>query len=218
MRRMVQGRAGVSLAFVLGLVIATAATAGAASLITGKQIKNGTITKADLSKALRAQLAKAGRQGPTGTPGLQGPAGPQGAPGPAGPTDAAIGQYPSAGHRDPPTTPDEMPSGSGIAPTITTVRQGRIMLTAYPANGVAFGIDCTGGDGFVGMYLDGVPVAASATKVPAAASAKATALFGLTGVVPAGTHIFSLGYDCPDGTVNSLLYAAPMVSAIVIGS
>ena len=60
------------LTFILGLVVATAGTATAARLITGKQIKDGTISQKDLSKAVRAQLAKTGipgPPGPTGDPG-----------------------------------------------------------------------------------------------------------------------------------------------------
>ena len=64
MRRLFEGRAGMALAFVLGLVIATGATAGATSLITGGQIKNGTIGAKDLSKAVRKKLARAGVPGP----------------------------------------------------------------------------------------------------------------------------------------------------------
>jgi hypothetical protein len=74
----------LTVAFLLGLIIAIAGTATAAKLITGKQIKNGTISEKDLSKAVRKKLAK------TGSTGLQGPAGPlgqagkDGAPGLAG--------------------------------------------------------------------------------------------------------------------------------------
>ena len=74
----------MALAFVLGVLIATVATAGAASLITGKQVKDGTISAKDLSKAVRAQLKKAGTPGPQGTPGSQGVPGPKGETGPKG--------------------------------------------------------------------------------------------------------------------------------------
>jgi len=59
-RRVMQGRAGMGLTFILGLLIATAGTATAAKLITGKQIKDGSIGAKDLSKALRSQIARAG--------------------------------------------------------------------------------------------------------------------------------------------------------------
>ena len=72
MRRMLQGRTGMAVAFLLGLLIATAGTATAARLITGKQIKDGTIASKDLSKAVRAQLKKSGTAGRAGSPGVKG--------------------------------------------------------------------------------------------------------------------------------------------------
>lgn len=54
----------------------------AASLITGKDIKNGSIAKKDLKKKVRKQLKKEGPQGE------QGPQGPQGVQGPQGPAGA----------------------------------------------------------------------------------------------------------------------------------
>ena len=81
MRKLFHGRAGMAMTFILGLVIATAATAGAASLITGKQIKDGTISSKDLSTAVRAQLKKAGVGGSAGLQGAKGDTGPKGDPG-----------------------------------------------------------------------------------------------------------------------------------------
>ncbi len=83
MRKWSSGRAGMALTFLLGVVIATAATAGAASLITGKQIKDGSISAKDLSKALRKQLARPGVTGSTGSPGPPGAKGDTGARGPS---------------------------------------------------------------------------------------------------------------------------------------
>ena len=91
MRRMVQGRAGLALTFILGLVIATAGSATAAKLITGKQIKDGSITKTDLSKGVRTELAKSGRAGARGRAGLQGADGPKGEQGPGGQTGPSTG-------------------------------------------------------------------------------------------------------------------------------
>jgi len=84
MRDRVGGHVRVVLAFVLGLVIATATTAGAASLITGKQIKDGSISAKDLAKTVRTQLARAGTPGPKGESGQAGPKGDPGAKGDQG--------------------------------------------------------------------------------------------------------------------------------------
>jgi hypothetical protein len=62
----------------LALVMATTGSAVAASLITSKQIKNGTIKSKDLSAKAKRDLR--GNEGPRGA---QGPTGPQG---PAGPS------------------------------------------------------------------------------------------------------------------------------------
>jgi hypothetical protein len=76
----IQGRTGLVLAFVLGAVVATAGTATAAKLITGKQIKNGSIAKKDLSKAVRTALAERAEPGAQGIQGPQGPKGDKGDP------------------------------------------------------------------------------------------------------------------------------------------
>ena len=104
MRRMLQGRAGMGLAFLLGLLIATAGTATAAKLITGKQIKDGSISSRDLSKAVRAQLAKAGVSGPkgdAGPPGAKGDPGVKGDPGPAAAPAAAEAWHEIGGLSEP---------------------------------------------------------------------------------------------------------------------
>ncbi|HEX8854863.1 MAG TPA: hypothetical protein VF752_04615 [Thermoleophilaceae bacterium] len=64
---------------VIALVCATAGGATAATLITGKQIKNSSITGVDVKNK---SLTKADFKGSvTGPPGARGPAGPQGPPG-----------------------------------------------------------------------------------------------------------------------------------------
>lgn len=58
------------------LAVGLAATAEASHLITGSQIKNGSIGLVDLSKSARHALAgKTGPMGPAGPAGAQGPAG-----------------------------------------------------------------------------------------------------------------------------------------------
>lgn len=71
-------------AFVIGALLAGAATATAAKLITSRDIKDGTIAPRDLSKQLRSQLGAAGTAGPRGAAGEKGAPGSAGAPGTAG--------------------------------------------------------------------------------------------------------------------------------------
>jgi hypothetical protein len=103
--RHLRGRTGPVLAFALGLLVATAGTATAAKLITGSQIKDGSIGSRDLARTVRAQLSRTGPagvagpqgvpgatgasgvQGPQGEPGPQGDAGPEGPTGPRGPSE-----------------------------------------------------------------------------------------------------------------------------------
>ncbi|MEO9322406.1 hypothetical protein ABFT23_02895 [Nocardioides sp. C4-1] len=77
-----------------GLTLGSAGGAVAGSMITGKQIKDGTVTSADLKDrtiqvkdlAPSAVAALRGARGATGPAGPAGPAGPTGPTGPQGPT------------------------------------------------------------------------------------------------------------------------------------
>ncbi len=84
MRRVFRGRAGTVLGLMLGLAIASAGTATAASLITGKQIKDGTISSKDLTRGVRGQLLRVGPTGDRGDRGDRGPRGEQGVKGDQG--------------------------------------------------------------------------------------------------------------------------------------
>ena len=75
-------KAAVVAAIVSAVVSAATATAGTMALITGAQIKNGSVGLADLSP--QAKRALKGQRGPRGVRGFAGPAGPQGAAGAAG--------------------------------------------------------------------------------------------------------------------------------------
>ena len=215
MRRWVSGHAGIALGFVLGAVIATAATAGAASLITGKQIKDGSISRKDLSKAVRAELARARIPGPKGDAGPAGANGSPGVPGPvgpAGPTDAAV----ASPNPDPPATP-EITFNTGYERTITTTKPGRLFVQVTDSNVT---LTCSSGAGYTGLYLDGKPVPGSnmiASTATANNFSNPVTLFGLTGVVAAGSHTVNVGYDCPQGTWSTEGEGSFVAAAIVIG-
>jgi hypothetical protein len=81
LRRLFGRHTTTGLAFLAGVMLATAGSAAATRLITGAQVKDGTISAKDLTKAVRAQLKKAGLPGPkgdTGPPGPKGDSGPKG--------------------------------------------------------------------------------------------------------------------------------------------
>ena len=69
--------------------VVAAASGTAATIVTSKNIKDGTIQTVDISAkakhALKGNRGPRGMTGPAGTAGTQGPAGPQGLPGPQGP-------------------------------------------------------------------------------------------------------------------------------------
>ena len=86
MKRWVRKPSPAMVVAVIALIAAMGGSAVAASLITSKQIKNGTIQTADISK--KAKRALKGNRGPAGPAGPVGPAGPAGAQGAKGETGA----------------------------------------------------------------------------------------------------------------------------------
>ncbi|WP_210651056.1 hypothetical protein [Nocardioides sp. SYSU D00065] len=88
-------RTGLAIAVaVIALVLSAGAGATASMLITGKQIKDGTITSRDVkNRSLKVKdLSTAAAAKLKGSTGPAGPAGPRGATGPAGPAGAAGAQ------------------------------------------------------------------------------------------------------------------------------
>jgi hypothetical protein len=72
--------------WVVALLFVVAGSATAASLITGKQVKNGSLTGLDVKdRSLTARDFKGSLRGPVGPAGTPGAAGATGATGPAGP-------------------------------------------------------------------------------------------------------------------------------------
>ena len=90
-------KAVIVAAIVSAVVASTTATAGTMALITGAQIKNGSVGLVDLNtgakRALRGQRGLRGARGAQGAPGPAGAAGAAGAPGAPGGFDPAKLQY-----------------------------------------------------------------------------------------------------------------------------
>jgi hypothetical protein len=85
---------------IVSLVVGGVGSATAASLITGKQIKNGSIQYSDLSKKAKKKLR--GKRGKTGAAGVAGAKGDAGAKGAEGDPGSAVGYafVTSAGPKD----------------------------------------------------------------------------------------------------------------------
>ncbi|HEX6653254.1 MAG TPA: hypothetical protein VF072_10955 [Thermoleophilaceae bacterium] len=117
---------------VLALVLATGGSAVAASVITSKQIKNGTIQLKDLSKRARAKLAKTA----SARPGPAGPAGDTGKTGPRGPSDAVF-KTPGTVLQFPGTFTDvvaiDLPAGNWVVQANVTAENESGQVTAFAA-------------------------------------------------------------------------------------
>ena len=93
-------KAAVAVAAVAALLVALPAAgapsplAGAAQLVTGRQIANNSITGKDVkNKSLTKGDFRGSVRGPRGPRGAQGPAGPQGSQGPAGSSGFGVIRY-----------------------------------------------------------------------------------------------------------------------------
>jgi Collagen triple helix repeat (20 copies) len=133
--RQIRGRFSPSLVLAsIALIVALGGTATAAGIarITSKQIQNGTIQLADISKRakkqLRGQRGPVGPRGPASSQGLQGPEGPAG---PVGPTGPAGPQGPAGA---------QGPAGSagadGVSPTFGRINTLGVTAAFGPVSGI----------------------------------------------------------------------------------
>ena len=129
---------------VLGISLVLGGTAGAVSLVTGKQIKDGTVRSRDIGngsltgadvadKSLTAADFSGSVQGPAGPAGPAGAAGPTGPTGPAGPTGPQGPAGPQGPKGDKGSTGDtgaqglqgiQGPPGPGGATSVTYAQSG----------------------------------------------------------------------------------------------
>jgi hypothetical protein len=99
---------------------------------------------------------------------------------------------------DPPASPD-LP---GIRKLLFTTG-GRTYIQ-FDFNRV--GMDCSGTIGFMGLYVDGVPVPGTSYQLPSTAALSHKSLSVV--VTPtAGSHTASVGLDCPSGAFQSATHA-----------
>lgn len=132
---------------VCALAVATAGTAGVQALITGAQIKDGTIESRDIENGtiLRADIARrtlASLEGDRGPRGAQGPAGPAGSQGPAGAAglQGAPGPQGATGAQGPQGPKGDTGAGVHVSGSVATVAD----LPAGAAEGDAYIVLATG--------------------------------------------------------------------------
>ncbi len=172
------------IAFIIGLLLASAGTATAARLITSKDIKNGTIKAKDLSKPLRSKLNAPGAQGPKGDTGERGAAGPSwAAAGTAGPTSTQntpdLTGYTVAGYPQTFTVPESGPVLASTSVSITITCDGPDSPTYNCGTNWALAID--------GQPLRGSGFGSSVSS-PGAPTTRELTLFGTLADLPAGEH------------------------------
>lgn len=128
------------------LALGLSSTSVAADLITGKDIKNGSIRTVDLSKEVTKKLGRTGPAGPAGPVGAQGAAGPAGAAGAAGAVgpegpEGPAGPQGEPGDPAPETTRTSSVTTSGDASaqvSVGTWQTSAICRSAVPPGGADF--------------------------------------------------------------------------------
>ena len=203
---------------VCALSVATAGTAGIKALITGAQVKDGTIESRDIKNgsigradiadaaeaAFRGQRGAVGAQGPVGPAGVQGPAGPQGTSGSQGPQGATGAQGPQGPKGD---------SGSGVKVTGTVATAGDL-----PGGAAAGDAYIVAADGHLYVWTGSAWVDTGEVRGPQgptgatgpAGPQGATGATGATG--PAGTGL--TGYQIVTGAVTAV--AADEVETVTV--
>lgn len=219
-----RGRLSPSLVLAsIALVVALGGTATAAgvSYVTSKQIRNGTIQLADISKRAKAKLrgrrGPAGPRGPVGSPassqGLQGPEGPAG---PTGPTGPAGPQGPTG------PAGAQGPSGSagadGVSPTFGRINGLGPTAVFAPPSGTAAG-DAI--ESNVTQLSPGTPIVARdlAVRLTAAPGAGVSRTFTLRddGVATAvACTISDAATSCTSGSTSATISPGSELSIHVV--
>jgi hypothetical protein len=75
-------------------------------------------------------------------------------------------------------------------------------------------LNCSAGGGFMGLYLDGVPVPDTKLVMTNSADPRSIMVMG-TASVTAGPHVVQVGLDCPSGSLNAQSVLNPVVLVLV---
>lgn len=180
---------------VVALLVGVSGAATATVLVTGRQIKDGTISRADLTPKLRASVDRAGPRGPRGLVGATGPAGPAGAKGDTGapgPSEAAVGFTGSGSLSGGTPGPNALVSGLSV-PAGSYVIQANVVLTNPSAGGVI--VDC--------RILAGAETADVASTTLDASGGLDTQTLSLVGTATLGLTVNNVGLLC-SGPVDYL--------------
>jgi hypothetical protein len=161
--------------------------------IRSKDVRNNEIRSRDVrDRSLLAKDFKAG-QLPAGPAGRAGPAGAEGPQGPPGPTFAGFKD-----DDDPVASPDFLTTGAHGQATITAPASGRLLAIFSSAAGVS--VNCSSGNGTLGLYVDGVAVPNTQRNFTSGSFTGADVILGVTANgLPAGGHTIQLGLDCTTG-------------------
>jgi hypothetical protein len=174
------------------------------AVIRGK-LARGAVTKATLAKgavtktALATGVAVAGPRGAKGDPGARGA---------VGPTQGFASQL-IAG-----AAPSATPDATFDERSVKTATAGRLFVFLRGS----FREACTAGTVVkLGIYLDDSPVPASGAPIGVDTNTEVS-IWGLTGVVAAGTHAIAIKGDCTGGNrTDSSESTDAALAAIVLG-
>jgi hypothetical protein len=193
----------------LALFVAMGGTSLAATgLFNGNQIKRHTIPKDRLTRLAIKQLHGAqgarGPRGATGPQGIQGTRGLQGVPGPTFGATAMSDHLETAA--DPEATPDEPSSSAtfyGRHDSFTLPAGGQVYIRFFTPG---WGLDCSAGLAYAGIYLDGMPVPKTSHSVGGVAGVASPLAWETVGIATAGAgaHVAEVRFDCPNGDWTQL--------------
>ena len=178
-----------------GTAVGQTAVSAAQRLVSGKQIRDNTITSRDVkNRSLLARDFKlgqlpAGPKGNTGAPGANGAAGPQGPAGPAGPPGPTHGVSDALNWANTSAAPQGVETISVDMP-----RAGRLFVIGSVETGAVCDAvsSCRTG---VAVYVDGtlvVPATHTLAAGPNARNDGTPVVYGVSGALSPGTHEVAL--------------------------